>query len=172
MKFYNHHFSSLIFHHSLNFATPTSSIGIYQFSPIHIFLPLYYTMSLELSSSEGRYRRRRRRNDCQTLSTSNCVVESSSILQCTAAVVFPTLPSTNVHTEVPSNRIYRTDRHRTRRKSVPMSTIYLFMSAMMIISIAVNNCCCYAFQSPAVIQSRTQQHGLVSIKVVFCVAEE
>jgi len=107
-----------------------------------------------LSSSEGRYRRRRRRNDCQTLSTSNCV-ESST--QCTA-VAFPT----NIQTiEEPPNRVYRTHRNRTRRrKSIPMISSYLLV-IVAIISIAVNNCYCYAFQSPAIIKSRIQ-HGLVS----------
>ena len=118
--------------------------------------------SIESSSSEGRYRRRKRRNDYQSLSTNNCVVESSILLQCTAAVIFPTLSTNIQHTEVPSNRIYRA--HRNRRKSVPMITSYL--AAMVIISIiAVNNCCCYAFQSPAIIQRSSGfriQHGLVS----------
>jgi len=113
-----------------------------------------YTMSsLESSLSEGRYRRRRRRYE----STTNHCVESS-ILQCTAAVIFPTL-STNIHTEVPSNRIYRTNRHRTRRKAIPMISS-LVLTALIISIIAVNNCC-FAFQSPAIIQSRIQ-HGLVS----------
>ena len=130
----------------------------------------YYRMSsIDSSVSEGRYRRRRRRNDYQTLS--NCV--ESSILQCTA-VVFPTLPSTNIHNKevVPLNRIYRT--HRNRRKSVP-TMISSYLAAMVIISIiAVNNCCCYAFQSPAIIQRSSGfriQHGLVSWKIVLCVVD-
>jgi len=117
-----------------------------------------YTMSsLESSLSEGRYRRRRRRYE----STTNHCVESS-ILQCTAAVAFP--PSTNIHTDVTSNRIYRTN--RSRRKSIPTISSYLMIIAAVIIAInAVNNCCCYAFQSPAIIQRSSGfriQHGLVS----------
>jgi len=120
---------------------------------------LYRMSSIESSSSEGRYRRRRRRNEQQTLSTNNCVVESSSILQCTAAVVF----STSIqHTEEPSNRINKSLHHDRRPCSV--SSGRWFMTAMMIISlIAVNNYCCFAFQSPAIIQRSTGriQHNVM-----------
>jgi hypothetical protein len=146
----------LIFSQPLSSQLFIGSIAWYLLAYIHLPSTTIYRMSsIESSSSEGRYCRRRRRNDYQTLSTN--FVESSILLQCTAAVVFPTL-STNIDTiEEPSTRIYRTYRHRTRRKSMISSSYLLVMTAMMIISIITvnNNCYCYAFQSPAVIQRST-----------------